>query len=55
MSRSPVANPKSCHDYSVFIITDLDTSKRTRRHLGNWSWGPAVSMRFELLVAYEKL
>jgi hypothetical protein len=25
------------------------------RHLGNWSRGPAVSMRSELLVAHEKL
>jgi hypothetical protein len=25
-----------------------------RRHLGNWSRGPAVSMRSELLVEYEK-
>ena len=26
-----------------------------RRHLGNWSRGPVVSMRSELLVAHEKL
>jgi hypothetical protein len=26
-----------------------------RRHLGNWSSGPAVSMRSELLVAHKKL
>jgi hypothetical protein len=26
-----------------------------RRHLGNWSCGPAVSMRDELLVAHGKL
>jgi hypothetical protein len=44
------------------VITDLDTSKRStqslfllRRPLGNWPRGPAVSMRSELLVAYEKL
>jgi hypothetical protein len=44
------------------VITDLDTSKREhtesllllRRHLGNWSRGPAVSMRSELLVAHVK-
>jgi hypothetical protein len=35
------------------VIVDLDTSKR--RHLGNWSRGPAVSMKSELLVAHEKL
>ena len=26
-----------------------------RRHVGNWSRGPAVSMRSELLVAHEKV
>jgi hypothetical protein len=26
-----------------------------QRYLGNWPRGPAVSMRSELLVAYEKL
>jgi hypothetical protein len=26
-----------------------------RRHLGNWSRAPAVSIRSELLVAHEKL
>jgi hypothetical protein len=26
-----------------------------RRYLGNWSCGPAVSMRNELLVVHEKL
>jgi hypothetical protein len=26
-----------------------------RRHFGNWPRGPAVSMRSELLVTYEKL
>jgi hypothetical protein len=44
------------------VITDLDTSQNgaqkkpsiAGRHLGNWSCGPAVSMKSELLVAYEK-
>jgi hypothetical protein len=26
-----------------------------RRHLGNWSRGPVVSMKIELLLAYDKL
>jgi hypothetical protein len=26
-----------------------------RHHLGNWSRGPVVSIRSELLVAHEKL
>jgi hypothetical protein len=41
----------------------VDTSKRSTQkaysrcevHLGNWSCGPAVSMRSELLLAHEKL
>jgi hypothetical protein len=39
----------------------MDTSKRSteillllRRHLGNWSRGPLVSKKNELLVAHEK-
>jgi hypothetical protein len=34
------------HTESLFLLL---------RHLGNWSCGPAVSMRIELLVAHEKL
>jgi len=37
---------KTEHTESLFLL---------RRHLGNWPGGPAVSMRSELLVAYEKL
>jgi hypothetical protein len=34
---------------------DTESLLLLRRHLGNWSRGPAVSMRRELLLAYEKL
>jgi hypothetical protein len=34
------------HTERIFLV---------RRHLQNWPWGPAVSMRSELLVAHEKL
>ena len=37
---------KTEHTESLFLL---------RRHIGNWSRGPAVSMRSELLVAHEKL
>jgi hypothetical protein len=37
---------KTEHTESVFLL---------RRHLGNWTSSPAVSMRSELLVAHEKL
>jgi len=37
---------KTEHTESLFLL---------RRHLGNWSRSPAVSMRSELLVAHEKL
>jgi len=37
---------KTEHKESVFLL---------RRHLENWTHGPAVSMRIELLVAHEKL
>jgi len=37
---------KTEHTQSLFLM---------RRHLGNWSRGPAVSMRSKLLVAHEKL
>jgi len=37
---------KTEHTESLFLL---------RRHFGNWSRGPAVSMRSELLVAHEKL
>jgi hypothetical protein len=34
---------------------DTDSLPLLRRHLGNWSRGPAVSIGSELLVAHEKL
>ena len=37
---------KTEHTESIFLL---------RHHLENWSRGPAVSMRNELLVAHEKL
>ena len=37
---------KTEHTESLFLLL---------RHLGNWSRGPAVSMRSELLVAHEKV
>jgi hypothetical protein len=37
---------KTKHTESNFLLL---------RHLGNWSRGPSVSMRSELLVAHEEL
>jgi hypothetical protein len=44
-----------CNDRSGHLKTEYTESLLLlRRHLGNWSRGPAVSMRSELLVAHEK-
>jgi hypothetical protein len=45
-----------CSHRSGYLKTEhAESLLLLRRHLGNWSRGPAVSMRSELLVAHEKL
>jgi hypothetical protein len=45
-----------CNHRSGYLKTEhTESLLLLRRHLGKWSRGPAVSMRNELLVAYEKL
>jgi hypothetical protein len=45
-----------CNRRSGHLKTEhTESLLQLRRHLGNWSRGPAVSMRSEQLVAHEEL